>query len=238
MNYKNSPQHLKNILHSEDINLTFISNPKVACSTIKNSLLGGFDGNVHQESEKRFHLPQNINHEFFCITRNPYSRALSCFKNKIGPNKEINPNAVWFPFCERFDFSRDNQPSFGEYLQALIDDPDPASMDMHYRCQHYNLHNSDIKPAYVGRLEHFDKVEEYLNTYNIKIIERNSHRTGSYETYRDEINADEAKLIEIFYNEDFETYGYEKELTSTYIPEPLHQEQIISADYQKIFSRG
>ena len=79
---------LNNILHSSKHKLTFISNPKVACSTIKNSLLEGFDGDVHAEANKKFNLPKDTEHDFFCLTRNPYSRTLSCFKNKIGPNKE------------------------------------------------------------------------------------------------------------------------------------------------------
>ena len=236
MNQTVSAQSLKNVLHSKENNLTFISNPKAACSTIKNSLLGGFNGNVHQEAERRFNLPRDTNHAFFCVTRNPYSRALSCFKNKIGPNKEINPNAVWFPFCKRFNFSRDFQPSFTQFLQALLNDPNPSSMDMHYRCQHYNLHSSNIKPSYIGRLEHFGKLEEYLLSYNINVIERNSHKTGSFKTYKNEINPEEADLIKEFYKKDFEIYGYELKLSSKYYPDPVYQEQIISKEYKKIFS--
>ena len=67
---------LRNILHSSKHKITFISNPKVACSTIKNSLLGGFDGDVHAEANKRFGLPQDTEHDFFAslaiLTAEPY----------------------------------------------------------------------------------------------------------------------------------------------------------------------
>ena len=225
---------MNNILHSSKHNLTFISNPKVACSTIKNSLLEGFDGDVHAEANKKFNLPKDTEHDFFCLTRNPYSRTLSCFKNKIGPNKEKNPNAVWHPFCDRFGFKRNIQPSLEDFLKALLEDDNPLTMDMHYRCQHINLHFLDIKPSFIGRIERFNEVESYLSSKSVKIMPRNRHRTGAIDTYRDEINKNEAKLIEEFYNLDFEIYGYRKELKDSYIPSSIYQNQHISDLYKKL----
>ena len=146
---------LRNILHCKKYGITFISNPKVACSTIKNSLLGGFDGNVHQEAEKKFLIRPDLNKDFFCLTRNPYSRSLACYKNKIGYGKEINPNAVWHPFCKRFNFDPKEKPSFAEFLTALLKDKNPETFDLHYRCQYLNLHHENIRPAYTGRIEKF-----------------------------------------------------------------------------------
>ena len=226
---------LSNILHSPKHKLTFISNPKVACSTIKNSLLGGFEGNVHKKAGRKFKLPEDINHEFFCLTRNPYSRALSCFKNKIGPSKEKNPNAVWHPFCNRFRFNRIMQPSFEDFLKALLEDNDPLSMDMHYRPQHFNLHQNDIEPSFIGRIENFTDVEDYLLDKHITIISRNKHKTGSSKTYRDEITDDNAKLIEKFYEKDFDLYGYEKDLKDNFVPPTVVQMLRISHKYQGIF---
>ena len=229
---------LSNILHSREHKLTFISNPKVACSTIKNSLLGGFAGNVHKEADEKLKLPNDIDHEFFCLTRNPYSRALSCFKNKIGPSKEKNPNAVWHPFCNRFGFDRTMQPSFEDFLKALLEDNDPLSMDMHYRPQHLNLHHNDIEPSFIGRIENFADVEDYLLDKRITIISRNKHKTGSSETYRDEIPEIEAKLIEKFYEKDFDLYGYKKDLKDNFIPPTVVQKLRISTKYQGIFCSG
>lgn len=226
---------LINILHSPKHRLTFISNPKVACSTIKNSLLGGFEGNVHKEAGKKFKLPKDIDHDFFCLTRNPYSRALSCFKNKIGPSKEKNPNAVWHPFCDRFGFNRTIQPSFEDFLTALLEDNDYWSMDMHYRPQHLNLHQDEIQPNFVGRIERFSDVENYLLSNNIKIETRNTHKTGANNTYTAEISQTEAALIETIYEKDFILYGYTKNIESKYIPPTLVQKQKISLKYQAIF---
>ncbi|QNJ27885.1 sulfotransferase family 2 domain-containing protein [Synechococcus sp. A15-24] len=226
----------KNILYSPEHKITFISNPKVACSTIKNSMLGGFDGNVHSEAEKRFGLPPNLDHDFFCITRNPFSRALSCFKNKIGPNKEINPSAVWHPFCKRFGFEKDKQPTFCDFLRALLNDPNPETMDMHYRCQHFNLHHSDITPRYTARIEHFNDLAHYLRSHNIWIKEKNAHKTGALISYINDINKQEEKLIRRFYMQDFIIYGYDEKLKTKKYPEPLFQEQKVSLRYRESFS--
>jgi hypothetical protein len=225
-----------NILHSTQHRLTFISNPKVACSTIKNSMLGGFPGNVHLEAKNRFNPPKDIEHDFFCLTRNPYSRALSCFKNKIGPSKEKNPNAVWLPFCKRFGFNENDQPTFEEFLNALADDKDQGSMDMHYRCQHFNLHYENIQPAFIGRLERFNETAEYLAGFSIEIIERNNHVTGAFASYQNEINLTEAKLIERIYEKDFQYYGYEKDIISNYKPPTSRQNQKISELYKQKFT--
>ena len=225
---------LRNILYCHKHSITFISNPKVACSTIKNSLLGGFDGNVHQEAEKTFLIRPNINNDFFCLTRNPYSRALACFKNKIGFGKELNPNAVWHPFCKRFNFNPKERPSFEDFLRALLKDENPESFDLHYRSQNLNLHYQNIRPAYTGRIEKFEELESYLDTHSIKIISRNTHQTGSLLSYKSEIGATESNLIKEIYAKDFEIYQYSRELSSDFIPDPLEQDQKISTQYISI----
>ena len=115
-----SPQYvdLKNILHHPDKSITYISNPKAACSTIKNSLLGGCTGNVHRAIEEICEYPNDSNHEIITITRNPYSRAISCYKNKIGWGKETTGN-VWLPFARAFGFNAHAKPTFLEFLKAL-----------------------------------------------------------------------------------------------------------------------
>lgn len=225
---------LRNILYCQRHDITFISNPKVACSTIKNSLLDGFDGCVHREAERKFLIPPNIKNDFFCLTRNPYSRALSCFKNKIGFGKEINPNAVWHPFCKRFGFNPKENPSFVDFLRALLNDKNPESFDLHYRPQHLNLHHENIQPAYTGRIEKFEELENYLITRSIKIISRNTHQTGSLQSYKSEIGAAETDLIKKIYAKDFEIYHYSTDLSSDFIPDPLEQNQTISTKYVSI----
>ena len=168
---------------------------------------------------------------FFWLTRNPYSRTFPA-KNKIGPKK--NPNAVWHPFCNRFGFKPNIQPSLEDFLIALLEDDNPLTMDMHYRCQHVNLHYQHIKPAFIGRIERFSEIESYLSSKSVKIISRNRHKTGAMNTYKDEITQREAKLIEKFYSFDFEVYGYNKKLEDLFVPSTIFQTQHVSEFYTKL----
>ena len=109
---------------------------------------------------------------------------------------------------------------------------------MHYRPQHFNLHQNDIEPSFIGRIENFTDVEDYLLGKHITIISRNKHKTGSSQTYRDEITDANAKLIEKFYEKDFGLYGYKKDLKDNFIPPTVTQKLRVSIKYQGIFCSG
>ena len=226
----------RNILHCTETPITFLSNPKVACSTIKNSLLGGMpEANVHREAELKFSYPCDGNHAIFCLTRNPYSRALSCFKNKIGAGKETTGN-VWLPFARKFGFSVDDTPSFYEFLSALADKQhNQEFFDIHFKPQIYNLHHDDITPSYIGRFEHFGDLERYLAQFKIPLVTRNPRPTNASTTYQHEISPDEAFLIEEVYHNDFQLLGYEPNLESDFQPKPIHQAPKISQRYLHSF---
>ena len=226
---------LKNILHHPKIPITYISNPKAACSTIKNSLLGGHTGNVHRAIEEICEYPSDSNHEIITVTRNPYSRALSCYKNKIGWGKEVTGN-VWLPFARIFGFNVHAKPTFLEFLRALHETKiNPMQFDIHYRPQVFNLHSKDIYPSYIGRLEDIDSLKHFMEQRSIKLLTRNPRPTGSSGTYRDEISPEEASLIRIIYSEDFIHYGYSTNLNATADPSPIRQKPWISERYQLRF---
>ena len=108
-------------------------------------------------------------------------------------------------------------------------------MDMHYRPQHFNLHQNDIESSFIGRIENFSDVEDYLLGNHINIISTNKHKTGSGETYSKEISKNASKMIEDFYSKDFELYGYKKDLKDNFIPPTVVQKLRISSRYQGIF---
>ena len=231
MNTNAEYKDLRNILHHPGIPLTYLSNPKVACSTIKNSLLNGCDGNVHSEIEQICTHPNDQHHTIFTVTRNPFSRALSCYKNKIGWGKEAT-GQIWSNFSKRFNLPLKYQPSFYEYLKKLADSEDsPESFDIHYRPQFFCLHAKHITPSYVGRLEHPQNLREFLGRFSIDLQTRNPRPTQSSETYRHEIKPEEAELIQTIYAVDFEHYGYQPELETLGTPPPIEQNAAISDLY-------
>ena len=222
---------LKNILHHPGIPITYISNPKAGCSTVKNSLLGGHTGNVHQAIEQLRAHPSDANHPLFTLTRNPYSRALACFKNKIGWGKEVTGN-VWLPFARKFGFDAKSQPTFLEFLRALDESTiNPAEFDIHYRPQVFNLHAKDIHPSYIGRLENIKDLKAFLSTHSLSLLTRNPRPTGSSGAYQDEICQEAASIIQKIYADDFSYYGYSCDLRAPFQPPPIHQQAWISDRY-------
>src|SRR5690625_2056012 len=104
-----------NLRYKSDYNLGYLNNPKVACGTIKNSMLGGGDINVHKRSS--FDALDSIEGvEIFSVVRNPFSRALSGYLQKFTGNKEL---AIWQDFAKRFDLDVDGEISFRKFLECL-----------------------------------------------------------------------------------------------------------------------
>lgn len=224
-----APPFMDNIFYSSKHEITFISSPKVACTTIKNSLLEGkfneSGGEVHQKANELFSLPDCFNKPVFVITRNPYSRILSAYKDKTGKGKDPN---VWLPFAQKYKFLPESQPSFYEVLMALSNDKSPEDMDMHFRPQIFNIYHDDITPAFVGRIERMDEVTTFLSSHMVTLRSKTEHATNSLSEYKNEISKDEEKLINQIYQKDFDAFGYEMDLQSDFIPPSVHQKQKIN----------
>nr|WP_282449766.1 sulfotransferase family 2 domain-containing protein [Vibrio sp. 1CM2L] len=225
---------MRNILYSKKHNVTFISNAKVACTTIKNSMLDGVEKDIHKIARETFSSPVDIGSSFFCLTRNPYSRALSCYKDKIGSNR-TSVDGVWVPFSKKYGFDIEAIPTFLEFLNALALDDSPELMDIHYRPQVYNLHYYDITPDFIGRLENMDEVSQYLEKNGISFITKQPNFTNSQGKYKQAISKEEELLINQIYKKDFEAFGYEMALYSSHVPESITQDKYISESYEVYF---
>ncbi|MCP3921786.1 MAG: sulfotransferase family protein [Desulfobacterales bacterium] len=218
---------MNNIVYSREFDIAFITNPKVACTTIKNSLLKGkVKGSVHKG--KLFNYTQDFDTKLFCLTRNPYSRALSAYRDKIGPDSKAR---AWDEFCDKYKINKDKHISFFEFLTILDSDPDIHNFDQHFRSQYINLHHESIKPDFIGRIENIKDVAEFLNERGIELLTSRPHKTNSSKSYREIITEPEVKLIERIYKKDFDTYGYEMSLKSHFIPPTIKQEQKTSNEY-------
>ncbi|MDK9775112.1 MULTISPECIES: sulfotransferase family 2 domain-containing protein [Vibrio] len=222
-----------NVLYCKSHGLVYISNPKVACSSIKNSLLCGFDGDVHLEARKRLSLPNNKDIPIFILTRNPYSRALSVYKDRIENKHDV---VVRDGFCKKYGLETKDDISFYQFLSALNNDKDKSIMDMHYRPQVLNLYTDDVEPCFIGRIERMKEVEIFLSRYNVNLVNKIPHARNASNTYIDEISQDEAKLIESIYSQDFDLLGYDRNIKNINPPECIYQEQVVRGEYLKLVS--
>lgn len=111
------------LLYSEKYNLTYLSNPKCGCSSIKKSLLDNPSSETNVHDLKNFAESISLDSVFFTVTRNPFSRILSCYTDKIMHKTDLN---IWRPFCKAHSLSMNKTLSFYHFLEILNEYEDKA----------------------------------------------------------------------------------------------------------------
>lgn len=151
----------------------YVETPKVGCSTIKNTLqrmeldrpeMAWDDLDLlHSRHCSPLLRPDQIwgldnllndNRYFtFCFVRNPYSRLLSCYLDKIVNNKPAKRRILktMGEDPERLDRS----VSFPEFVEAVCAQSF-AEMDPHYRSQFFHTMQDEISYDFIGRFEKFE----------------------------------------------------------------------------------
>ena len=200
--------------------LTYVQNPKVATKSIELSLWKAFDPNVaplnpHAEKITPFIRGRRLDaraiqslrdSQFFSVVRNPYSRFLSGYLNKVkrrGPWRNKTSH--------RFGVEGTPAPSIEEFLE-IVKAADLHSMDPHFRPQYINLLHGPISLDHVGYFEQMDAVGQYLLRYGITLLDNKLNSTGVGTTRQtDTLSARAIELIQDIYQADFEIYGYSKD---------------------------
>lgn len=206
-------------------NIAYLLNPKVACTTIQNSLLRGEIGNVHDINN--FPPYNNPHVPVFTVVRNPFTRAVSAYLDKVVSQKDL---VVWSNFVKGIGLEVDYTISFEEYLDILLKHPDISKADKHFRPQFHNMHG--ITPSFIGYLEDMESVKEYLSAYGIEIINKIPHKTDTSLKKKNLLSSQEIidKVI-LIYKKDFESFGYSLNPNEEFILTPKNQNQKISDSY-------
>lgn len=197
---------IERILYQPKFNVAYLHNPKVACSTIKNSLLEGKENNVHAQ----FLFPpyNNVSVPIFSMVRNPYNRIISAFLDKVGPNKD---DYVWLPFSNQFNLDNKKNITFNYFLNLLNECEDKNLIDHHFRPQHLNLLSEYITPEFIGYIEDISSVKDYMESKGIPFLNRAPHKTKSKEMAEKLLTEKNISLINNIYQKDFTTYGYSED---------------------------
>ena len=210
----------------------FVETAKVACSTIKLTLqrfeLG--DENFSRENFEDIHdrnfspllkLQQVPNfdvllkqdHYFrFCFVRNPYTRILSAYLDKIAGNSFREKSIVLSQLGHNM---RDMSIpiSFEQFVSAVEKQP-LSMMDNHWRPQYYSTYQDTINYDFIGKLERFDEDYSYVmdklgaSDYYIK---ESRHATGSSSKFAEYYTEDLLERVCKLFQIDFEKFGYNKE---------------------------
>ncbi len=208
----------------------YFETPKVACTSIKRSLqllergAGGAPlAGVHDKraSPLQGALSSGMSFEDifvsprlfrFSFVRNPFSRALSCYLEKIVAD-EIERRRL----LPALGFAPDASVSLVDFLRA-IEAQDHAARDIHWRPQSDLLKDRDVHYHFIGRFEHLARDYRYaLAQFGVSgeaaaLPDLSPHRTNAGSRVAELLGPDEIDLVRRIYHDDFLRYGYSFDL--------------------------
>lgn len=217
--------------------LVYVDTPKTGCSTIKmllnrlidpkynpyvtskygysSSLLGLHDRG--QSLLKRvgtaadFDKILNEATHIVCFVRNPYSRILSAYLDKLCGNvdrREIHLASLRSKDC------LNTSVEFKEFVQ-LVSRQKVGEMNAHWRLQTEHLAFGTIPYTFVGRFEQFgDDIKAVAKlvggTFNTLDMTVDEHKTNANLRLAEYYDEESMRLIEKIYADDFKMFGYKK----------------------------
>ena len=158
----------------------------------------------------------------FCFVRNPYTRVLSAYLDKIA--KSAERRAL---FREVLGKPGDELMSFLEFLE-LVERQLPEAMDPHWRPQHVHLHGGRLTYDYIGSLEQFQQdfvrvlasVSPALMKYAVTVDEHRTNASALVRFYYADTRA--VELVARIYKQDFEMFGYPTNIALSAEPPHVH----------------
>jgi hypothetical protein len=217
------------INYSPRFSYVFVETPKAGCSTIKRKLQSmEVDGDrsllpesVHDKagsplkSPAETGLPDHVllrDGDFFrfCFVRNPYSRVLSAYLDKIVENEWERVR-----LAPTLNLSGDTIVDFETFLRAVAEQPD-GQRDIHWRSQVGILRPDHIRYDYVGRFEILGPslrraVSRITGDRAGEIEPMAFHATSASRRAQQYIGETEAELIRAIYAADFAAFGYSRD---------------------------
>lgn len=237
----------KNIWVNDKYKFVYCATPKAACTSWKSVLLvlDGIATSTDQFSQKTINSKSGVwmkqlwrysdeeqkdimkTYTKFMFSRNPFSRVLSAFQNKLAPNSTFERALKWQVNLGRKIITRyRNRPQrnkpydlkfseFGRY----ISDPSVHSFNKHWSLQYLQCRPCDLDYTILG---HFETLEEdskfilkVIGAENVVSFPSSNHSsptnssnesifTSNYNT----LSFDELKNLYEVYRKDFEMFGY------------------------------
>jgi hypothetical protein len=213
---------------SERHGLVYVETPKVGCTAIKRFLqeIEADPGtelpqNVHDKPNSPLKSPNNSQYSVdeilgslrftrFSFVRNPYSRVVSAYLDKIVTNQWEKERRL-----PPLGYDPNDEVEFIDFLKSISQYP-PQRMDIHWMPQYTILRPDRINYEYLGRFEDFTEsfrylVEQYLPTHLDRVPTKNlaKHRTNADTRVEELIGPNEDALIRQIYEQDFKTFEYD-----------------------------
>jgi len=211
--------------YSSDLRLVYLRIPKVACSSFKKSIWLSVDhklGKVtlkpgvspHDKAKSPFaksadeirsQLDGFVNASFFTVVRNPYSRLLSAFLDKIAKkNRDLN---VWSAIKKQLSYRDDDYPNFSDFVDRLVKQR-PSYLENHFSEQNIVICSSYLPVDHLGHMESLGSTSSFLDGFGVPVRNHRSHSTGSTSRIREFYTRKELDAVQKFFYKDFELFGY------------------------------
>ena len=238
--YDESVLFMKSLLIFENLNIGYLQMPKSGCSTIKSLLInmGALKSDLIVKDQDAIHDDPSFSATFFnlknyyslssksvpifTVVRNPFSRILSAYLEKIYYQHDKRKN-----YLGELGFSNNEKITFLTFLERVGSKP-KNTLDFHFMPQSTILDVKKHPNIIVGQLEDFDKFLYELSRYILKVrsAERNEEKNYVYEDVQNKkiaphsVGASSAKKIKKYYGpreidfvkriyvEDFQSFGY------------------------------
>ncbi len=210
----------------------YAENAKVACSTIKLILQRMELDDPHYRPEDLVDLHTRIFSPLirpaqvksfsryiqrpdvikFCFVRNPYTRLLSAYLDKIENNMPAKKGILRQLGFDPEDLGR--PVSFGEFVRAVAGQS-ISEMDQHWRVQYYQTFQDQIHYDFIGRFESLEEdLESALGMINPEFQRfwgrEDRHATNSEQQlnacYTDQLE----DLVYRIYRKDFQQFRYQR----------------------------
>lgn len=206
----------------------FLEVPKAGCSVVKRVMQHSEHGgapydepeSVHDRAASPLAAPLRDNVDLdevygpdspyfrFGFVRNPYSRTLSCFLEKIAGEQWLRD--IRLPIL---GFEPDEEVTFVEFLTRVAAQP-PLEMDIHWAPQHLLLSLGKVEYGFLGRFESFHRdLHAVITHLGMAVPDRLTNATTAHVTnastkimqyYTD----DAVDLVRTIYRKDFDYLGY------------------------------
>lgn len=245
----NKTAFFKSLLLDREGKYAFIEIPKSGCSSVKRALLYLEETEYNIESQKKLHKNKGFisfgDSEFsstvrltrdkvfaFSIVRNPYTRILSAYLEKI----EYNLDSEKY---KKEIFKPGEKISFVSFLKK-ISLMERRKLDRHFMPQSHII-GKFYKYTYIGYLENIDQDLKGM----IQIIfpdrkyvpsKKAPHSTNSSKkhTVLKYYNLEATNLVKQMYKDDFDIFGYSTEIEDISV-RPGFQNKILVQDDKNIW---
>ncbi len=234
-------QLLYSVNISQRHHYVYMDNPKTGCSSLKSALVQSelksiqtpmdshYDWRVfHDRSKSPLTCLNDLRHptslsalqkngyRFITMVRNPYTRLLSCYRDKILGNS-LQKHEV-LRALGKSGHPIETVVSFSEFVQVVSEQAD-IDMNSHWRLQNSQILHDVLDYAFIGRFEDYgrDFVESFraigITGEDIPELRHlNRTKTGVSEQCEEFYTTELQEAVYRRYRPDFENFGYSPDL--------------------------